>query len=160
MKFPCSRAACLAAIFMSATAAWGQAEVVKVITRQTAVRGSCRFFAAVVVRVQYGDLLALEDYQGDWVLVSFDGARGCIHSTAVQEQLLSLSRLAQENVSNGDATVDEVSLAGKGFNPQVEAAYRQEAGADDFLAVEAILRDTPDSEEHASFLTSGGLVLP
>ena len=147
---------------LAPAALWGQAGLAKVISQQNAVRSACQFFSAIVAPVKYGDLLTIEEYTGDWLRVSFNGARGCIHQTAVEEQTFSISRLAQQNVSSREATTDEVSLAGKGFNPQVESAYRESGRTDedDYGALDTLVGLETDPDDHAEFIRSGGLRLP
>jgi hypothetical protein len=134
------------------------AETVKVITKENAIRSSCRFFAPVVTKVQYNDKLEVLSQEGDWLRVRFNGMEGCIHKSAVQEQKVTLSAL---NLGEGSsATEDEVSLAGKGFNPEVEEAYQNENPEVSFETVDRIESYSLSDQEQVVFIEKGELNLP
>ena len=150
-----ARSCCLF-LLLGTSGAFAQ-EFVSVVTQKNAIRDSCRFFAPIRATVEYQDQLQVVSRQEDWLIVTFQDQQGCIHATAVQEMTISLTRLAQENIEHREATQDEVSLAGKGFNPQVEKTYRDENPGMDFDAVEKIMafEATPDTLER--FIEEGGL---
>ena len=90
--------------------------------------------------------------------VRFNGMEGCIHKTAVEEQKVTLSSL---NISEGSsATEDEVSLAGKGFNPEVEEAYQNENPEVNFETVDRIESYSLSEQEQFVFIERGELNLP
>ena len=134
------------------------AETVKVITKENAIRSSCRFFAPVVTKVQYNDKLEVLSQEGDWLRVRFNGMAGCIHKSAVEQQKVTLSAL---NLGEGSsATEDEVSLAGKGFNPEVEEAYQNENPEVSFETVDRIESYSLSEQEQVVFIEKGELNLP
>jgi len=110
----------LLGLFLAASIAW--AASYQVITQEAVIRKDKRFFAPLIVRVPYGELLEERERQGDWLRVSFKGAEGWLHISAVQEQKFSLSSLSGERAQ--ETTKEEVALAGKGFTPEVEKAFR------------------------------------
>lgn len=135
------------------------AETLVVITKENAIRKDCRFFAPVLIKVKSDDRLELVSTEGDWYRVGFKGTKGCIHKSAVEKKTFRLSGLAG---SGGQATSDEVALAGKGFNPQVEKSYRGKNPESDrqFRKLDEIEgHETPD-EDLRRFITDGGLVQP
>jgi hypothetical protein len=134
------------------------AETVKVITKENAIRSSCRFFAPVVTKVQYNDKLEVLSQEGDWLRVRFNGMEGCIHKSAVEQKKVTLSGLKLGEGSS--ATEDEVSLAGKGFNPEVEEAYQNENPEISFEAVDRIESYSLSEEEQVAFIEKGELNLP
>ena len=95
---------------------------VKVVTQQAAIRQDKRFFAPVVATVPYGGVMQTLAREGDWLRVQYGGAQGWIHVSAVEEQKLELSSLMKAKAR--ETTQDEVALAGKGFTPEVEKAFR------------------------------------
>ena len=135
------------------------AEVVTVTTRENAIRSACQFFAPVVATVAAGDALEYIDSDGDWVQVAFQGKRGCIHISAVREERIAFGGLTADGGS-GSVSDDEVSLAGKGFNPEVEAKYREGAPVADFDAVDEIETLSVAPARHRDFIEGGGLELP
>lgn len=98
------------------------AATVKVITQEAVIRKDKRFFAPALVRAPFGAALQESGREGDWFRVSYQGREGWVHKNAVQEQKFQLSSLAGGQAE--EASWDEVALAGKGFNPEVEKAFR------------------------------------
>jgi hypothetical protein len=133
------------------------AETIQVTTRENAVRGDCRFFAPVKLKVSLGDRLTVSGRKGDWYLVSARGVNGCIHKSAVEDRSFSSSG---RGASEGGAAADEVSLAGKGFNPQVEAGYRKSNKNLNYAAVDEIGRIQVNEKALESFVLQGGLIQP
>jgi len=133
------------------------AGTVRVVTRDNAIRQECRFFSPVKAKVRYGDPLSVKSREGDWYRVSFQGASGCIHKSAVTEGSV---KLASGSGSGRGASSDEVSLAGKGFNPQVEASYRNKHPELSFQTVDSIERYSVPPEKLQDFIVKGGLTTP
>jgi hypothetical protein len=135
-----------------------RAETVTVITKQNAIRTSCKFFSPVKATVGYDDVLEVVSKEGDWFHVTFKGVEGCIHKSAVQKKSLSLSKLTG---SQGKGTSgEEVALAGKGFNPQVEAAYKNKNPELNFGAVDRVESYKISDSELMQFIQKGELSLP
>lgn len=133
------------------------AETVTVITKQNAIRESCRFFSPVKATVHHNDVLEVISQSGDWYQVSFKGVQGCIHKTAVEKKSISLGKLVG---SGGQSTSgEEVALAGKGFNPQVEAAYKGQNPGLNFQAVNKIENYKVSENELMNFIERGKLNL-
>ncbi|GAB4483200.1 MAG: SH3 domain-containing protein [Thermodesulfovibrionales bacterium] len=145
-------------LFLMLAAGICSADTLSVVTKENAIRESCRFFAPVKVRVVYGDKLEVTGREGDWVRVRFKSASGCIHSAAVTGRTLKLT--GSEGQTGTSATSDEVALAGKGFNPQVEAEYRRNHPELDFQKVNAVQSYRLSDEQVKSFIRNGGLREP
>lgn len=148
--------AALLGLALFASPLWG-AESARVVTRENAIRSECRFFAPVKVKVRYNDRLTILGQKGDWFLVSFRGVKGCIHKSALEQKSFRLSSLIG---TGGGATSEEVSLAGKGFNPQVESAYKGKHPNLDFRTVDIIEGFKVPPAELEKFLKEGGLTTP
>jgi hypothetical protein len=133
------------------------AETVQVTTRENAVRGECRFFAPVKLKVSLGDQLTVKGRKGDWYLVSAKGVSGCIHKSAVETRSFAA---AGRGAASGGTSADEVSLAGKGFNPQVEAGYRKSGKGLNYAAVDEISRLQVGEKALDTFVQQGGLIQP
>ena len=133
------------------------AESLRVTTRDNAVRSECRFFAPVKLKVSLGDMLTVKGRKGDWYLVSAKGVNGCIHKSAVESRTFSASG---RGGAGGGTSADEVSLAGKGFNPQVEAGYRKSGKNLNYTAVDEILKLTASEKSLETFVLQGGLRQP
>jgi hypothetical protein len=133
------------------------AETANVITKENAIRKDCKFFSPVRAKVKYEDELEILSRKGDWFLVKFGRTKGCIHKSAIEKKEFSLSGLLG---SGGDASSDEVALAGKGFNPQVESSYKKKHPDLNFGLVDEIEGYTVLDEKLKNFIKKGGLKLP
>jgi hypothetical protein len=136
------------------------AEQASVITKENAVHEYCRFFAPVVAPVRYKDILEIVSPQGDWFKVRYKEAEGCIHKAAIEKRTASFSGAALPGKGTGAVSESEAALAGKGFNPQVEASYRKKYPAMRYSLVDSIEHDKVSEKEIAFFITSGGLNKP
>ncbi len=148
--------------FLAALAVPSQADArtVRVVTRENAVREQCRFFAPVKAKVSYGDALEVLSEEGDWFMVKFEEQEGCIHKSAVTEKKLKRKKKKTGTAKAGTATEEEVALAGKGFNPQVEKRYREEHPDAEFATVDYIEGIDVPEEALLEFIESGGLKQP
>ncbi len=133
------------------------AEIVRVVTKENAVRQQCRFFSPVKIKVRYNDPLTILSRSGDWYKVSFRGVSGCIHKGAVVAGSYTPGRSLR---GGGGASAEEVSLAGKGFNPRVEAAYKGRHPGLGFRDVDVVERFQVSEDALESFLRKGGLTTP
>lgn len=134
------------------------AETASVITREGALRQECRFLAPVVVKVRYQDQLEVLARQGEWLRVSINGQTGCIHQSAVIRRAPAVDRLLSED--RHFAEEDEITLAGKGFTPEVEAGYREQKLEVDFSRVDALESAAPSESDLRDFVAAGGLSPP
>jgi hypothetical protein len=104
-----------------------------------------------------GDKLTVTGRKGDWYLVSAKGVNGCIHKSAVEARSFASSG---RGAATGGTSADEVSLAGKGFNPQVESGYRKNNKNLNYAAVDEIARLSVGEKALESFVLQGGLIQP
>ena len=143
--------------FLIASGKYVNAETVTVITKQNAIRESCKFFSPVKATVHYNDVLDVISQTGDWYQVSFKGSQGCIHKSAVEKKSISLSKITGSGSQS--AAGEEVALAGKGFNPQVESAYKRQNPSLNFQAVNTIENYGVSENELINFIQGGKLNL-
>ncbi len=146
-------------LLVCAVSVTAHAQPTKVITKENAVRESCRFYAPVKTKVFYNDVVDIISKEGDWFRVKYKGIEGCIHRSAVDEKKVSLSGTLEGSRGRGTSS-DEVALAGKGFNPQVERSYKGKHPELDFGKVDRIERHKVPEKELWEFVRNGGLNLP
>jgi hypothetical protein len=133
------------------------AETLTVITKQNALRESCKFFAPITATVHYNDVLEVITQSGDWYRVTYSGIHGCIHRSAVEKKSVSFGSL---DLSGGQSTSgEEIALGGKGFNPQVEAAYARENPGLNFQAIGRVETYKVSEDKLIKFIQSGKLNL-
>jgi len=134
------------------------AETFKVITQEAIIRKDKRFFAPIVIRVPYGETIAELGRQGDWLRVSYGGKQGWIHISAVQEQKFQLSSFSTEKAS--EASQEEVALAGKGFTPEIEKAFRDKNPKMRYDLVDQIQSIHIEDAQLQAFIRTGNLKEP
>jgi uncharacterized protein YraI len=130
------------------------AQVMNVQVRDGHVRSTPSFLGKILGSLSYGQRVAVTGASGDWSEVSFAGSKGWIHSSALTNANLALrsgSGQAPTGVSG-----QEMALAGKGFNAQVERQYRQSHGGD-FASVDLMERNAMQTERLMAFLKEGGV---
>jgi hypothetical protein len=134
------------------------AATVKVITQEAVIRKDKRFFAPAVTRVPYGSIIQESGREGDWLRVSYQGKEGWIHVGAVQEQKFQLSSLSGGKAQ--EASKEEVALAGKGFTPEVEKAFREKNPKMRYDLVNQVQAYKVDEQKIQVFLQAGNLKEP
>lgn len=144
-------------LIIALSSAHSFAETIRVVTKENAIREDCRFLATIKSKVQYGDELEVSVKEGDWFKVKFRNAKGCIHKNAVTDKAVALSDVSSKGHT---ASSDEVALAGKGFNPDVEKSYKSKHPELDFNAVNSIEEYKVSEEPLKLFIRAGGLNQP
>jgi hypothetical protein len=145
----------LALCLISSVAA---AATVKVITQEAMIRTDKRFFSPALVRAPFGAALQELGREGDWFRVNYQGKEGWIHKSAVQEQKFQLSSLAGGQAE--EASRDEVALAGKGFNPEVEKAFRDKNPKMRYDLVNQVQAYRVEEQKLQAFIRTGNLREP
>lgn len=145
----------LISFFLLTTFSW--AETVTVVTKENAIREYPKFFAPVKTYVRYGDILNLISKEKDWYKVKFKNITGYIHKTAVETRTVLTygSYTSSATTSEG-----EITLAGKGFNPQVERGYRNKYPQMRYDIVDKIEKYYVSEKELMAFIKDGGLIEP
>ncbi len=145
----------LALCLISSVAA---AATVKVITQEAMIRKDKRFFAPALVRAPFGAALQELGREGDWFRVNYQGKEGWIHKSAIQEQKFQLSSLAGGQAE--EASRDEIALAGKGFNPEVEKAFRDKNPKMRYDLVNQVQAYRVEEQKLQAFIRAGNLREP
>jgi len=138
------------ALASAAFAASAFAATITVLVQQTAVRKRPQFFAPAVATAKLGESFDADGPDGGW----YKTRAGYIHESAVSAKKVHLSA---GSTVGGSATADEVTLAGKGFNSQVESSYKKGTSAN-FAAVDAMEKRSVPESAVIAFLRSGGLL--
>jgi hypothetical protein len=131
---------------------------VTVITQQAMLRQDKRFFAPVVTRVPYGESLHVLGSEGDWLRVYYQNEYGWIHTGEVVQQKITFSTLTAQPTSG--TTQDEVALAGKGFTPEVEEAFREKNPSMRFNLVDEVESFRVSDKTIRAFIEKGNLKEP
>lgn len=124
-------------------------------TRSAAIVSEPKLLAKAKKKLTYGDPVAVLGTNGAWTKVrSSDKVEGFIHNSALTSRRLTLSggKSAGSSVSDSD-----ISLAGKGFSPEVERQLASKDGTLNFRGVDAMEKLTISGEQTRSFVKSGKL---
>lgn len=153
-----SRTRLFALLFLAGAAAGFAAEQAQmsVKVKETQLRATPSYVGKIVVVLAYGDRVTILEKRKDWARVSFPSkkAEGWVNLSALQDKVIVLK--AGSQTVDKSASSGEVALAGKGFNADVEAKYKQD-NALDYAWVDRMeaFRVTP--QQVAAFFSSGGL---
>ncbi len=134
------------------------AATVRVITEDAVIRKERRFFSPPVARVRYGTALEELSRHGDWLRVKYQGKQGWIHSSAVHEPKIDLGTLAGGQAQQ--TSQDEIALAGKGFTPEVEKAFRGRNPKLRYDEVNQVASYRVSEQKLESFFRAGNLKEP
>jgi hypothetical protein len=108
-----------------------------------------------------GAEVAVLSRSGDWVQVNYQGKTGWVHKSSLPQAQAKGPGLGLPGMLTGgpvrETKSDEVALAGKGFSPEVEAAYRQKNPGMNYAMVDQVERFQVDGAQLAAFIREGGL---
>jgi uncharacterized protein YgiM (DUF1202 family) len=136
------------------TLAEGPMTSVQVRTGQ--MRATPSFLGKLVCPINYGDRLQVLEQQGDWSKVATPGGQtGWVHSSALTKKKIVMKAGGQD--AHVAASGEELTLAGKGFNSDVEAAFKAKNQAIDFAWVDRMERIKVATESMQQFLKEGGI---
>jgi len=138
------------------------ARTLSVIKETDVIRMDCQFASQPKAKVKYGDPLEVIAKVGDWYKVRYQRITGCIHASAVEEKQVNIKGVSSPQTAKGYASVskEEVALAGKGFNKQVEKAFHEKHPDLDFETVDRIEAFTVPESGLRKFMKNGGLNEP
>jgi len=149
--------AAAALLLLAAAAVLAAGPLRSVQVREGQLRQSPSFLGKISARVAYGDRLEVLEEKGGWTRVRDDaGNDGWIHTSALTEKKVVL-QAGQADVAAG-ASGEEIALAGKGFNEDVEKTWRESNPDLDFTWVDRMEGWTVTPAEAAAFVTAGELV--
>jgi len=124
--------------------------------KATHLRQDPQFYAQSLSVLKNGESVEQIERQGSWIKVkSSQGLTGWIHSSAVKPKKFALLQVADSLKT--EASADEVALAGKGFNKQVEGEYKSRNPNVNFAMVDKMLEIEISSSDIKSFLKKGRL---
>jgi hypothetical protein len=146
-----------------------------VSVQKSVVRKSPSFLGAQVATVAYQQPMLLLEDKGDWWKVEIDDKQGWIHHSAVSTSLVVTAQVEKKQAGSGgfggfnldgspdtgttisEKKNDDITLAGKGFNQQAEAHYRQAAANLDYQSVDMMEQRPLGDFDLNRFASAGGL---
>lgn len=141
-------------IGLSAAVALAATSVMSVQVRKADIRDTPSFLGKVVTSVAYGDKVTVQTHNGAWVQVSTPAQSGWIHESALTKKnvVMKTGAGAQTTASSG-----EMALAGKGFNSDVEAQFKNNHKDIDFTWVDKMEKIKIPPSEIREFVKDGNL---
>lgn len=132
-------------------------EFMSVQVRETELRTTPSFLGKSLGKVKYGQQISVQEQGESWFNVTHNGKKGWIHKAA-----LSAKKIVMKDVSDAElsASEDEITLAGKGFNKQVEEQYKERHGGQGFAWVDKAEKYTVSQKQIIDFLKKGNLQPP
>lgn len=136
-----------------------RADELNVQVKSGKVRSRPSFLGKIVATLSYGDNVTVIREEGEWVLAKNAGSpRGWIHISALTDDFIELSS------GSGNAEIvassDELALAGKGFNSDVESEFKTRNQDIDFTWINRMEKIIISPEQMKGFLKRGGIVVP
>lgn len=123
------------------------------------IRSAPSYLGQVLATVDYGARVEVLQQRGDWMEVQAEGApKGWMHSSALTKKKIVLAS-GSEDVRTGTSG-EELALAGKGFNKEVEAEFKQQNPEVDFKWVDWMEKTRFTVDDLAAFLKAGGVKSP
>lgn len=135
------------------TALWG--ETMSVQIKSAALKSSPSFLGQTLMTLKYGDSVSSLSENGDWIEVKALSKKGWLHTSALTTKEITLSNGSKTAPSS--VTSNEVMMAGKGFNAQVEKQYRQSNPALRFDLVDKMEKYSISADTQRQFAKTGEL---
>ncbi|GAK59580.1 hypothetical protein U27_06565 [Candidatus Vecturithrix granuli] len=122
------------------------------------LRANPSFLGKVTATVAYTKQVEILETQGDWVKAAVPGTnvKGWIHSTALTKKKILL-QAGVSDVSQA-ASSDEIALAGKGFNAEVEEEFKAGNRHVDYEPINKMETIVISQKQMEAFLQQGGLI--
>ncbi len=145
----------IAGLLLLLSPAYALAELLPVKVEQAPIRSKPSFVGQVLVNVPHQQTVEILQTRGDWRLVRFGEHQGWMHIKALQQSrpTLQAGKIVDSGVSSR-----EVSLAGKGFNAEIESAYRSSRGNLGYAWVDKMERMHVSSTELEAFAAQSDFV--
>ena len=131
------------------------ANYLNVQIKKAEIRTSPSFLSGIVRSAGYGARVAVLQERGNWAEVAYSGVVGWLHTSALTVKKIMMS--AGEQPDNVAADDDEIALAGKGFNKEVEEQFKKRNANLSYEYVDYTERYTMSGSQIRSFLAGGKL---
>lgn len=157
------RIATLALLLLAAVAVFAADPLPErsVIVKETQVREKPSFSGKMLGKLVYTDRVQILEMSAgsSWAKVRFAAKKleGWVHVSTLAKDAKPVVKAGQDSVAAG-ASGSDVALAGKGFNEEVEAEYRKNAGLN-YTAVDAMEAYAIDPTVLNAFIVQGGLTV-
>lgn len=132
-------------------------KVMTVQVKATQLRATPSYLGKIITKLSYGAKVIILEERGDWKRASYGNSQGWLHSSAVTTKKLALT--AGQTSQGGSVSQDEIALAGKGFNEEIEARYRKANKNLDYTWINNMETFNVPAEEMEIFIIEGELAM-
>ncbi len=131
------------------------AERMSVQVQDGQVRATPSFLGAVTAKLPYGAAVEAQAEQNGWIPVRTEaGQQGWMHKASLSKKKIVMTA---GGAGATGASSDELALAGKGFNSDVEAQFKKQNPSVNFAAVDRMAKIKIAPQEMQQFLTAGSV---
>lgn len=131
-------------------------KAMSVQVKQCRLRSKPTFLGQVVTSLDYGARVEVDKEENSWVKVlPAIGSSGWVHLSALSEKHIILNPNSRE--IEEAASSDEIALAGKGFNREVEEKFKQDNQNIDFTWIDRMENIVISNADIQEFINRGGL---
>jgi hypothetical protein len=128
----------------------------QVQVRTVQIRATPSFLGRVLAPLGYADRVQILETANAWLRVAGPGGQsGWVHASALTKRTIALSAGSRD--AQTGASGDELALASKGFNSDVEADFKARNRNIDFTWVNRMEKSRLSPERLQAFLKEGGL---
>ena len=145
---------CVGLLITGFAAAQTRGSTMYAATKSVALKASTGFFARTNGTLNYGDRVTVLQVNGKWVEVR-SATNSSLSGWTVAANMSARQIIAGSSTS---ASAQEVALAGKGFNREVEDVYKTQ-GNPNYEDVDKMEAITVNETELLSFLEEGHLAM-
>ncbi len=132
-------------------------DTVNISVKTARLRNAPGHLSSIIGHLSYADKVTILAIRGDFCRVSSAGTTGWLHRSAISQEDIVLRDSGRD--AHIEADDEEVALAGRGFNKQVEERYRSERGLS-FKDVDQMEARRIDSRTLRTFIKNGSLTMP
>lgn len=146
----------IALVGLSSAVGYSDLGLMSIQVKEGQLRSTPSFLGAIVGPVSYGEPVEALQQQGDWLSIrSQTNLTGWLHQSALTKKRMVLG-VGSQGASSG-STSQEIALAGKGFNADVESQFRRSHRGADFASVDRMETSRVSQHEMVMFLKEGAL---
>ena len=131
--------------------------LMSVHVKSAQLRANPSFLGKIITTVAYSQQVAILEEQDAWVKATLPeaSATGWMHTTALTKKKILLNPNASDVTLA--ASSDEIALAGKGFNAEVEKEFRTGNSQVDYAPINKMETIVISQQQMEAFLQQGGL---
>ena len=132
-------------------------KIMTVQVKETQLRSTPSHLGKIITRAPYGARVTVLEERGDWKRAAYGNSRGWVHASALTTKRIVLT--AGKTAQTGSVNQDEIALAGKGFNQEVENRYRKTNQNLDYAWINRMENFTVSADQMETFIGEGRLKL-